>query len=95
MDTTVHNPDQYMLDFRQIITNGRKKIGLLIGDSDNYKPLIPNIEGLTNQVRENLKGIEKDAYISLEQQVSSSNIELVLSRVRGLSEVIGATEVCV
>ncbi len=105
MDTTVHNPDQYMLDFRQIITDGRKKIGLLIGagapvsinigDSDNYKPLIPNIEGLTNQVRENLKGIEKDAFISLEQQVSSSNNELVLSRVRGLSEVIGATEVCV
>ncbi|WP_200890207.1 SIR2 family protein [Halomonas sp. KHS3] len=104
MDTTVHNPDQYMLDFRQIITNGRKKIGLLIGagapvsinigDSGNYKPLIPNIEGLTNQVRENLKGIEKDAYISLEQQVSSPNIELVLSRVRGLSEVIGVAEVC-
>jgi hypothetical protein len=104
MDTTVHNPDQYMFDFRQIITNGRKKIGLLIGagapvsinvgDDSNYKPLIPNIEGLTSQVRDGLQGKESDAFKSLEQQIQNPNIELVLSRVRGLSEVIGSTEVC-
>jgi hypothetical protein len=104
MDTTVHNPDQYMFDFRQIITNGRKKVGLLVGagapvsinvgDETNYKPLIPNIEGLTNQVRESLEGKESDAYKSLEQQIGNANIELALSRVRGLSEVIGSTEVC-
>lgn len=104
MDTTVHNPDQHMFDFRQIITNGRKKVGLLIGagapvsinvgDESNYTPLIPNIEGLTSQVRENLQGKERDAYNSLEQQLEKPNIELVLSRVRGLAEVIGSTEVC-
>lgn len=104
MDTTVHNPDQYMFDFRQIITNGRKKIGLLVGagapvsinvgSDNNYKPLIPNIEGLTSQVRASLKGKEKDAYESLEKQIHSANIELVLSRIRALSEVIGLTEVC-
>lgn len=103
MDTTVHNPDQYMFDFRQIITNGRKKIGLLVGagapvsinvgDKSNYKPLIPNIEGLTSQVRESLQGKESDAYNSLEQQCSISNIEFILSRIRGLSEVIGASEI--
>lgn len=104
MDTTVHNPDQYMFDFRQIITNGRKKIGLLVGAGApvsinvgtdiSYKPLIPNIEGLTNLVRESLQENEKTAYISLEKQINSPNIELVLSRIRGLSEVIGSTEVC-
>lgn len=104
MNTTVHNPDQYMFDFRQIITNGRKKVGLLVGagapvsinvgDGSSYKPLIPNIEGLTAQVRDSLQGKEKDAYKGVEKQVQSPNIELVLSRVRGLSEVIGATEVC-
>lgn len=104
MDTTVHNPDQYMFDFRQIITSGRKKIGLLIGAGaplsinvgsiSAYKPLIPNIEGLTSQVYENLQGKEKSTYKNLEKQIDNSNIELVLSRVRGLSEVIGSTEVC-
>jgi len=104
MDTTVHNPDQYMFDFRQIITNGRKKVGLLVGAGapvsinvgtvDEYKPLIPNIEGLTKKVRDSLIGKESAAYKSLEEQIDSSNIELVLSRVRGLSEVIGLTEVC-
>ena len=103
MDTTVHNPDQYMFDFRQIITNGRKKVGLLVGagapvsinmgSEHDYVPLIPNIEGLTKQVRERLEGNERKAYDSLEEQIPNSNIELVLSRVRGLSEVIGATKV--
>ncbi|GAB1259865.1 SIR2 family protein [Aurantivibrio plasticivorans] len=103
MDNTVHNPDQYMFDFRQIITNGRKKIGLLIGagapvsinigNENEYKPLIPNIEGLTKQVCEKLTGIEQQAFISLQNQIHDSNIESILSRARGLAEVIGNTEV--
>lgn len=103
MDTTVHNPDQYMFDFRQIITNGRKKVGLLVGagapvsinvgDKSDYRPLIPNIEGLTGKVRESLQGKESDAYRSLEKQIDNSNVELILSRVRGLAEVIGSTKV--
>ncbi|MCW4756549.1 hypothetical protein M8B77_23995 [Enterobacter hormaechei] len=31
MSASVHNPDTYMFDFRQLVTNGRKKIGILIG----------------------------------------------------------------
>ncbi len=103
MDTTVHNPDQYMFDFRHIITNGRKKIGLLIGagapvsvnvgDEENYRALIPDIKGLTKLVREKLEGVEKEAFQQLEAEIGDSNIELVLSKVRGLSEVIGATKI--
>lgn len=103
MDNTVHNPDQYMFDFRQIITNGRKKVGLLIGagapvsinmgTGEDYVPLIPNIEGLTNCVRDKLDKNSKAIFESIEKEIKDPNIELVLSRVRGLAEVIGKIEV--
>lgn len=103
MDTTVHNPDQYMFDFRHVITNGRKQIGLLIGagapvsinvgDKDSYIPLIPNIQGLTAKVKAKLAGDELAAYKLLEAEFPHSNIELILSRIRGLAEVIGSTKV--
>ncbi|MCK0070856.1 SIR2 family protein [Kordiimonas laminariae] len=103
MDATVHNPDQYMFDFRHIITNGRKKIGLLIGagapvsvnvgSPDSYTPLIPNIEGLTSQVKEHLPAAKRETYELIEEEVGEANIELVLSRIRGLAEVIGTTKV--
>jgi hypothetical protein len=28
---TIHNPDRYMVDLRQILSQGRKRIGLLLG----------------------------------------------------------------
>jgi hypothetical protein len=28
---TVHNPDRFMADLRQILSQGRKRIGILIG----------------------------------------------------------------
>ena len=28
---TIHNPDRYMADLRQILSQGRKRIGVLIG----------------------------------------------------------------
>ena len=31
METTVHNPDRYMGDLRQILAQGRKRIGILLG----------------------------------------------------------------
>ncbi|HGM6677211.1 TPA: SIR2 family protein [Serratia marcescens] len=96
---SVHNPDTYMLDFRQIVTNGRKKIGILlgagapvsinIGTPIEYKPLIPNIEGLTKLVKDSLSGIEKEAFDNIESYLGDSNIERMLSEVRALAEVIG------
>ena len=52
---TIHNPDRFMIDLRQILSQGRKRIGILIGagaptaiqvDEDNRlvdcgAPLIP------------------------------------------------------
>lgn len=103
MAETVHNPDQYMYDFKHILTHGRKKIGLLIGagapvsintSSDgNWIPLIPDIAGLTNMVKGGLGKKESVAFELLEKEIPDSNIELILSRVRSLSEVIGKAEV--
>ena len=103
MAETVHNPDQYMYDFKHILTHGRKKIGLLIGagapvsintgDDANWVPLIPDIAGLTKAVRNGLDKSELAAFELLEKEMSDSNIELILSRVRSLAEVIGKAEV--
>ncbi len=61
---TIHNPDRYMADLRQILSQGRKRIGIVIGAgaptsirvdknnqlTDNGNPLIPNVDSLTHAV---------------------------------------------
>lgn len=102
--TTVHNPDQYMYDFKHILTHGKKKIGILIGagapvsinvspDEGSWQSLIPDITGLTKEVKQKLIPIELEVYESLEKEIENSNLELILSRVRSLSEVIGSFKV--
>ncbi|WP_261845009.1 SIR2 family protein [Aliamphritea ceti] len=103
MTASVHNPDQYMYDFKHILTNGRKKIGLLvgagapvsinIGGETSWKPLIPDIAGLTKMVIEGLNDEEREAFNLLKEDISDSNIELILSRVRSLAEIIGKSKV--
>jgi hypothetical protein len=69
MPITVHNPDRYMAELRQVLAQGRKRIGVLLGagasaslkvdratgrlDSDG-EMLIPTIEALTALVVEEL-----------------------------------------
>ena len=103
--TTVHNPDQYMYDFRHILTHSKKKIGILIGagapvsiniaeDNAPRVPLIPDIAGLTDIVYQGLDTkTEKPAFDALEKELGERNIELILSRVRSLAEVIGTFQV--
>jgi hypothetical protein len=101
---TVHNPDQYMFDFKHIISHGRKKIGVLVGagapvsvnvgKAGLYEPLIPNVAGLTEQIRKGLKDEFKVAFEGVEKQLQNSNIELSLSRIRALAEVICESKVC-
>ncbi|WP_332205481.1 SIR2 family protein [Vibrio vulnificus] len=100
---TVHNPDQYMYDFRHLITHSRKKIGILvgagapvsinIGDDKNRKPLIPDISGLTSIVESQLENDDKIAFHALAEELQNKNIELILSRVRALAGVIGKTKI--
>ncbi|MBS1157611.1 MAG: hypothetical protein H6R15_30 [Proteobacteria bacterium] len=101
MTISVHNPDQYMASLRQIIAQGRKRIGLLVGAGapagifppNSDKPLIPAVAGLTNMVMESLKGEYGKTLDAVRAEIENSNIETILSRVRSLAGVIGKTKV--
>jgi hypothetical protein len=93
-----------MFDFKHIISHGRKKIGILVGagapvsvnvgKAGTYEPLIPNVAGLTDLIRKGLKDEYREAFEVVEKQIQHANIELVLSRIRALAEVIGKSKVC-
>lgn len=110
METTLHDPDRYMLDLRQILAQGRKNIGFLLGagspasiriDKNTGKiskegaSLIPTIDDLTKTVLDKLE--KKDTKI-IEQVCqdleSNPNIEKILSRTRSLSKIIGDNPFC-
>lgn len=105
MSETVHNPDQYMYDFQHILTHSRKKIGILLGagapvsinianEGEDWKPLIPDIAGLTEIVKNSLtEPKDLSAFEQVSASLSNNNIELILSKVRSLAEVIGEAEV--
>jgi hypothetical protein len=105
MTTTVHNPDQYMYDFQHVLTHSKKKIGILVGagapvsintaeEGEDWNPLIPDIAGLTKIVKDSLtEPSDSSAFDAIAESLSDNNIELVLSRIRSLAEVIGEAEV--
>lgn len=105
MTKTVHNPDQYMSDLRQILAQGRKRLAILVGagaplsiQGPGEKPLIPDIAGLTSRAisalneprRVVVNGLEKE--IAKQLGVEKPNIEQILSRVRSLGDVLGETK---
>lgn len=103
MIASIHNPDTYMFDFRQLVTNGRKKIGILIGagapvsinvgQNGQYEPLIPNIEGLTRHVKESLTPQLLSIFEKLEEGSTKKDLEKILSDVRTLADIIGEHKV--
>lgn len=101
MNTSVHNPDQYMASLRQIIAQGRKRLGLLVGAGapagislpGDDKPLIPAVAGLTNMVLKELRACYGETLDAVGKELKTPNIEAILSRVRSLSGVIGTTKV--
>lgn len=107
-ETTIHNPDRYMVDLRQILSQGRKRIGLLIGAGapvsvkvnndgkldDKGNPLIPDVENLTARVQNELTDDEQAVINALLPQLGDKpNIEKILTHVRQLSQVIGTEKV--
>lgn len=108
VQSTVHNPDRYMADLRQILSQGKKRIGLLIGagapvslrvDNDGKvsntgKPIIPDVAGLTKLVRDGLDDSDEEAVKALLSELGNNpNIETILTRVRRLSQAIGSAKV--
>ena len=99
--STIHNPDRYMSDLRQILSLGRKRIGILIGagaptavTGDDCHPLIPDVRGLTEDVVSALSDDDqiliKTLTPELEQPV---NIEVILTQIRKLAQAIGSASV--
>ena len=101
---TIHNPDRFMSDLRQILSQGRKRIGLLVGAGAPLAikvdfagqltvagtPLIPGADELTQKVIAGLKGVEATAMVAIQQELGDeANIEKILSRVRLLEEALG------
>lgn len=107
-ETTIHNPDRYMVDLRQILSQGRKRIGLLIGAGapvsvsvnadgkldDAGEPLIPDVARLTDAVVESLESENRTVIDALLPELGDNpNIETILTRVRRLSQAIGSVKV--
>jgi hypothetical protein len=97
-----------MSDLRQILSQGRKRIGLLVGAgapyalrvdasghlSDAGKPLIPGVDALTADVLADLGGVEADAAKAIHKDLGEdSNIETILSRIRLLETALGTASV--
>lgn len=101
MSVSVHNPDQYMVSLRQVIAQGRKRIGLLIGAGapagifppGSTTPLIPAVAGLTTMVIDALKEDYEKPLASVVAELDNPNIETILSRVRTLGSVLGKMEI--
>lgn len=100
---TLHNLDRFMVDLRQILSQGRKRLGLLLGagapmsllvDENNNiasdgSPLIPDVARLTDIVIESLCEDDKGVIDALfPDRDRGVNIETVLTRIRRLSEAI-------
>jgi hypothetical protein len=105
---TIHDPDRFMADLRQILSQGRKRIGLLVGAGapmairlDNNgkvcetgSPLIPGVDELTHLV---LKGLQDKQNREAAEAIAASlgataNIENILSQVRLLERALGDVE---
>lgn len=104
MADTLHDPDRCMADLRQVLSQGKKQIGLLIGagaaasirrSADGQdQPLIPTVEDLTKSVVDALDAAERQAVNGIKQQLGANpNIEAILTKVRQLAEAIGSSKV--
>jgi hypothetical protein len=105
---TFHNPDRFMSDLRQVLSQGRKRIGLLVGagaplsiriDANGRldptgKPLMPGVDELTRTALDELTDTHKSAAAAIRAELGSgANIETILSRIRLLNQALGSTKV--
>ena len=107
--TSLHNPDRYMADLRQILSQGRKRIGILIGagaptairvnddnqiTEDRGHPLIPDVAGLTDAVVSALTEDDRNIIKILKSEIAGLvNIETILTKIRRLAQAIGNSTV--
>ncbi|WP_244531165.1 hypothetical protein [Hyphomicrobium facile] len=105
---TVHNPDRFMGDLRQILSQGRKRIALLVGAgaplaikigkdgqlSETGQALIPGVDELTRNAIAGLQGANLAAANAIIGDLGGkANIETVLTKVRLLEKALGKTKI--
>lgn len=105
-----HDPHRRALDLLQRLAPGKMRVGFFLGAGcplavrvpagDNSEPLIPDIAGLTNQVKlyleadEALKSVAASAWDRLiSRGISSPTIEDVLSHLRTLKSICGKEQI--
>jgi hypothetical protein len=109
MSQTIHNPDQYMSDLRQILAQGRKRLGLLLGAGAPASILVDKSTGnlksdgvpliaVTTEITQNVLKALSSKYGSVLNALvvdlgGNPNIEQILSRVRTLGEALGKSPV--
>lgn len=83
-ENTIHNLDQRMIDLRRVLSQGRKRMGLLLGAGvpvsmkvnpdgaidENGEPIIPAINELTEKVVEKLESNEKEVVEKIVTDIS-------------------------
>lgn len=103
----IHDPDRCMDALRQVLSQGKKRIGLLVGAgaatsirvtndgqvAETGQALIPNVEGLTDSTLNALDESDRQTIDAISSNLDNRNIEAILSRVRQLAEAIGSAEV--
>jgi len=109
MKTTIHNPDRYVGDLRQVLAQGRKRIGILIGAgapasirydkkrktlSSDGPPLIPTIAKLTEIVIGSLHESDQKVISDISVELGiNPNIEKILSRTRSFAGIVGSCSI--
>ena len=105
--SSVHDPDRYMADLRQILSQGRKHVGLFLGagapmairvpksnsTEEDDRPLIPDVAGLTAAVLDALDREDRQVLCTISREVDDGNVEAILTRVRRLAQAIGSSRV--
>lgn len=99
-----HNPDRFMADLRQILSQGRKRIGFLVGAGapmsiridhqrrldPNGQPLIPGIEALTTLATSGLTQEQSHAISIAKEMIGpAATIETILSQLRLMERALG------
>lgn len=109
MATTVHNPDRFMAELRQLLAQGRKRIGLLLGAGTSAsirvdkltgridsggEQLIPAVKGLTKQVLDEVRATGTSALDDIAAELApDANIEQILSKIRTYASALGVHEI--
>jgi hypothetical protein len=92
----IHNPDQYISDLRLLLSQGRKRVAVLIGagapasiEVAPGKPLIPMVRQLTDDVLAKLTDDERKIVTEVTKGVTTPTVEDILSKLRLLTRALG------